>query len=85
MLEQGGVKEESPFELRIRIEATKTLKSSCEKLLEGMEATNQRQGTEATRVAWVREDLATLRGMSERVARRIEQLQFDAGKARRQR
>jgi capsular exopolysaccharide synthesis family protein len=81
--DRGGAEGESLLELKTQIEAMKIRKSSYEQMLNRMEVTNRQQGTDAVKVALVREDLASLRGMQESVQRRIEQLHFDSrGEAR---
>ena len=78
-----GSSGQSLRELVAQIDAMKVRKGSYEDLLKKMEVTNRQQGTDAVRVALVRENLSSLRGMQEAVHRRIEQLNFDSrGEAR---
>jgi succinoglycan biosynthesis transport protein ExoP len=81
--EQGVDDGPSLKELKAQIESMKVRKSSYEQLLGKIEVTNRQQGTDSVRVALVREDLSSLRGMQESVEKRIEQLHFDSrGEAR---
>jgi len=81
--EHGGGEGLSLLELTTQIEAMKTRRTSYEQLLNKMDVVNRQQGTDSVRIALVREDLGSLRGMKESVQRRIEQLHFDArGEAR---
>jgi capsular exopolysaccharide synthesis family protein len=83
MRDHGGAEGEPLFELKTQIDVMRTRKASYEQILNRMEVTNRQQGTDAVKVALVREDLASLRGMKESVQRRIEQLHFDSrGEAR---
>jgi capsular exopolysaccharide synthesis family protein len=81
--EHGGADGQSLLALTTQIEAMKIQRSSYEQLLNKMDVINRQQGTDSVRIALVREDLGSLRGMKESVQRRIEQLHFDArGEAR---
>ncbi len=61
----------------------KIRRTNFEKILSQLKLTNTQEGTDAVKVALVREDLSSLKGMVEAVGRRIEQLKFEArGEAR---
>ena len=77
------MQESGDRELTTRIAKLKSAKASYEKLLSQLKITNTQEGTDAVRVALVREDLATLKGLKDAVDKRIEQLKFEArGEAR---
>ena len=82
--EQGaGIVDEPLAELLAHIESLRTRKSSYEKLLSKIEVTNRQEGTDAVKVALVREELNSLKGMQDSVQKRVEQLEFDSrGEAR---
>lgn len=72
-----------PRELAERVEMLKIRRTNFEKILSQLKLTNTQEGTDAVKVALVREDLSSLKGMVEAVGRRIEQLKFEArGEAR---
>ena len=72
-----------PRELAERVEMLKIRRANFEKILSQLKLTNTQEGTDAVKVALVREDLSSLKGMVEAVGRRIEQLKFEArGEAR---
>jgi hypothetical protein len=82
--DQGRIEDgKSLAELKSQIESTKIRKTNYEQLLAKLEATRQRQGTAAVTLALIREDLFSLKKMKETVAKRIEQLVFDASASRR--
>ena len=72
-----------PRELAERVEMLKIRRANFEKILSQLKLTNTQEGTDAVKVALIREDLSSFKGMVEAVGRRIEQLRFEArGEAR---
>lgn len=66
-----------------RVETLKASKAGYEKALSQIEVSNKQEGTDAVRVALVREALAGVKTMQDAVNLRLEQLRFEAkGEAR---
>jgi capsular exopolysaccharide synthesis family protein len=69
--------------LNKRIEALKASKAGYEKMLSSIEVLNRQEGSDAVRVALLREALGGLKEMQLAVTKRLEQVQFEArGNAR---
>jgi len=78
-----GTADDDVRELTEQIAEMKIRKANYDKLLETKGKQDREQGTDAVKVALIREDLASLRLMKESVSKRIEQLLFDSrGEAR---
>jgi peptidoglycan hydrolase CwlO-like protein len=56
----------------------KVRKASYDKLLNKIDEHDRQQETDAVKVDYIREDLASLQSMLDAVSKRIEQLRFDA-------
>jgi capsular exopolysaccharide synthesis family protein len=78
-----GVGNESLQELNAQIASMSAKKRSYEKLLPQLELLNKQEGTDAVKLALVKEDLNSFREMQASVEKQIEQLKFDSqGEAR---
>jgi hypothetical protein len=73
-----GIPSDEIRELASRITAMKVRKASYDKLLNKIDEHDRQQETDAVKVDFIREDLASLQSMLDAVSKRIEQLRFDA-------
>jgi hypothetical protein len=68
----------TPPELKAQIDSMKAKKNSYDKLLTQLQVINQKEASEATKMALTREDLARFREMRASIIKRLEQLVYDA-------
>jgi succinoglycan biosynthesis transport protein ExoP len=77
--EQGG---EGPSngirEARQRVQTLRASKATYDDMLSKIEIMNRQEGSDAVKIALVREALASISGMKDQVVKRLEQLKFDS-------
>jgi Mrp family chromosome partitioning ATPase/uncharacterized protein involved in exopolysaccharide biosynthesis len=65
-------------QLKVRTESLKAKKDGYTKMLRDIDVANKQEGTDAVKVALVRQELGTVREMQEAVSKRLEQLRYES-------